>query len=105
MKLQKDTQNNYVQPPFANGWMEVDGMTIIENNDMAANTCVVGDSRFGTIYELEGYTLDIAYSGTQFVSDLMTMKARKRLALLIRTADQTGFLKCTSISAAKTALI
>lgn len=100
MKLRKDSQNNYVQPPFANGVMEVDGMMIIENNDMAANTCVVGDSRFGTIYELEGYTLDIAYSGTQFVSDLMTMKARKRLALLIRTADQTGFLKCTSISAA-----
>lgn len=105
MKLAKDTQNNYIMPPFANGWMEVDGMTVIENNDMAVNTCVVGDSRFGTIYEVEGYTLDIAYSGTQFVADLMTMKARKRLALLIRTADQTGFLRCTSISAAKTALI
>jgi hypothetical protein len=104
MKLAKDTAQNYIAPPFANGWMEVDGMTIIENNDMANNTCVVGDSRFGTIYEVEGYTLDIAYSGTQFVSDLMTMKARKRLALLIRTADQTGFLKCTSISAARTTL-
>lgn len=104
MKLKKDSQYNYVQPPFANGVMEVDGMMIIENNDMVDDRCVVGDSRFGTIYEVEGYTLDIAYSGTQFVNDLMTMKARKRLALLIRTADQTGFLKCTSISAALTTL-
>ena len=104
MKLKKDSNQNYVQPPFANGVMEVDGMMIIENNDMANNTCVIGDSRFGTIYELEGYSLSVGYSGTQFTSDLMTLKARKRLALLIRTADQTGFLKCTSISAALTTL-
>lgn len=104
MKLKKDTNQNYVQPPFANGVMVVDGMVIIENNDMAANTVVVGDSRFGTIYELEGYSVSVGYSGTQFVNDMMTLKARKRLALLIRTADQTGFIKCTSISAALTTL-
>jgi HK97 family phage major capsid protein len=104
MKLKKDTNQNYVQPPFANGVMVVDGMVIIENNDMAANTVVIGDSRFGTIYELEGYTVSVGYSGTQFVNDMMTLKARKRLALLIRTADQTGFIKCTSISAALTTL-
>lgn len=98
MKLAKDLNYNYVQPPFANGVLQVDGLTIIENNDMAANTCVVGDSRFGTIYELEGYSLSVGYSGTQFKEDLMTLKARKRLALLIRTADQTGFLKSTDIT-------
>jgi HK97 family phage major capsid protein len=104
MKLKKDANKQYVVPPFADGVMVVDGMTIIENNDMAANTVVIGDTRFGTIYELEGYTIGVNYSGTQYVNDMMTLKARKRLALLIRTADQTGFLKCTSISAALTTL-
>ena len=100
MKLRKDANNNYVQPPFANGVMEVDGLMIVENNDMAVNTVVIGDSRFGTIYELEGYSIGVGYSGTQYAADMMTLKARRRLALLIRTADQTGFLKCTSISGA-----
>jgi HK97 family phage major capsid protein len=104
MKLRKDTHNNYVQPPFANGVMEVDGLMIVENNDMAVNTVVIGDSRFGTIYELEGYSIGVGYSGTQYAADMMTLKARRRLALLIRTADQTGFLKCTSISGALTTL-
>lgn len=104
MKLKKDVNQQYVMPPFANGVAEVDGLMVIENNDMAANTCVIGDSRYATIYEVEGYSLSVGYSGTQFASDLMTLKARRRLALLIRTADQTGFLKCTSISAALTTL-
>lgn len=97
IKLAKDANYNYIQPPFANGLIEIDGMTLIENNDMANNTCVVGDSRFGTIYEVEGYNLSVGYVSTQFTSDLMTLKARRRLALLIRTADQTGFLKSTDI--------
>jgi len=104
MKLKKDTTGQYVIAPFANGYAEVDGMMIIENNDMASNTVVIGDSRFGTIYELEGYTIGVGYTGTQYTSDLMTLKARKRLALLIRTADQTGFLKCSDIDAALSTL-
>ena len=101
MKLKKDTTNNYIMPPFTmNNGQVVDGMTIIENNILTQNTLVMGDSRFGTIYELEGYTLSFDAVGTQFVNDLVTMKARKRMALLMRTVDQTGFLKCTSISAA-----
>jgi hypothetical protein len=48
--------------------------------------------------------LSRGYTGSQFVEDMMTLKARKRLALLVRTADKGGFAKVTSISAALTTL-
>jgi len=107
MKLAKDKNYNYVLPPFVtvvNGTYVVDGMVVIENNNMADDTIVIGDRRFGTLYEIEGYTVSFAPSGTQFVNDLVTMKARRRLALLIRTADQTSFLKCTGVNAAVSTL-
>jgi hypothetical protein len=80
--------------------MNVDGIMVVENNNITANTCVVGDSRFGTIYEVEGYTASVGYNASQFTYDMMTLKARKRLALLIRQADRTGFNKCTDIDGA-----
>lgn len=100
LKLKKDKNYNYVVAPFSNGIMEIDGMMVVENNNIVANTCVVGDSRFGTIYEVEGYTASVGYSGSQFSYDMMTMKARRRLALLIRQADRTGFAYCSDIDAA-----
>jgi hypothetical protein len=41
----------------------------------------------------------VGYDGSDWSNDMMTLKARKRLNLLVRTADQTGFKKVTSISA------
>lgn len=101
MKLKKDANNNYVMPPFAtNNGMLVDGMLIMECNSVTANTMYVGDSRFGAIYEEPGFYVATGYDGSDWSSDMMTMKARKRLNLLIRTVDQTGWKKVTSISAA-----
>lgn len=105
MKLKKDVNNNYILPPFVtrNG-QQVDNMIIIECNAVTANTMIVGDRRYGRIYEKGGLTMSKGFSGTQFVEDMMTLKVRKRLALLIRTADKGGFAKVTSISAALTTL-
>ena len=101
MKLKKDANENYIIPPFVdrNG-QQVDGVVVIENNDITADTLVLGDSMFGKIYEVEGVTVSTGYTGDQFAEDLMTLKARKREALLIRNVDKTGFLKCTGIAAA-----
>ena len=100
MKLKKDSHNNYVMPPFATvGGSVVDGVTILECNAITANTMVVGDSRFGKIYEEPGIYIATGYDGSDWSSDMMTMKARKRLNLLIRTVDQTGWKKVASISA------
>ena len=96
MRLKKDGDNNYVFP-YTQG--QAGSITIIEDNSVTANTLFVGDSRYARIYETGNIELSVGYSGTDFVEDLTRLKARKRLAFLIRNADQTGFSYCDSISA------
>lgn len=105
MKLKKDANNNYILPPFYDkAGNVVDGVTVLECNAFAANTMVIGDSRYGAIYEIPGVVVETGYATGDFESDMMSIKARKRLNLLIRTVDQTGWLEVTSISAALTTL-
>ena len=95
--LKKDANNNYM---FDSETGTIAGLAIVEDNNLADNTLVVGDGRFGRIYEMSGVILSEGYSGTQFVGDLKTLKARVRLLFLIRNVDKTGFLKCTNITTA-----
>lgn len=95
--LKKDANNNYM---FDSETGTIAGLSIVEDNNLADNTLVVGDGRYGTIYEKGGVVLSEGYSGTQFVGDMKTIKARVRLLFLIRNVDKTGFLKCTNITTA-----
>jgi len=95
--LKKDGNNNYM---FDAATGTIGGLLIVEDNNLADNTLVVGDSRFGTIYEKGGIVLSKVYAGDQAIEDMMTLKARKRMLFLIRNVDKTGFLKCTDIDAA-----
>lgn len=105
MKLKKDGENNYVLPPFVSAdGKNIDGMVVVESNIAPANTLVVCDKRFARIYEKGGVELSKGMVNGQFAEDMMTLKARKRLAFLIRNADKGGFRKVTSISAALTTL-
>ena len=105
MRLKKDANNNYVMPPFVTrDGNSVAGIVIFECNSVAANSMFVGDSAYGDIYEEAGFYVATGYDGSDWSSDMMTMKARKRMNLLIRTVDQTGWKKVTSISAALTTL-
>jgi hypothetical protein len=113
MLLKKDVNHQYVAPPFSqngsngsNGTTEfvVAGVRIVECNAITANTMVVGCSGYGKIYEEPGFYVATGYDGSDWSSDMMTMKARKRLNLLIRAQDQVGFAKVASISASLTTL-
>jgi HK97 family phage major capsid protein len=109
MLLKKDVNKQYVAPPFAQGGngvyeLIVSGVRVIECNAVTANTAILGDSRFARIYEEAGFVVGMGYDGADWSSDMMTLKARKRLNLLVRTADATGFAKVASISAALTTL-
>jgi len=105
MKLKKDANENYIMPPFVDrSGNVVDGITIVVDNKVAANTMIMGDSRFGRKYEKNGVQLSRGVVNAQFVEDTETLKVRKRMLLLVRNVDQTGFRKVTSISAALTTL-
>ena len=95
--LKKDANNNYM---FDAETGMIAGLSVVEDNNLADNTLVVGDGRFGRIYEKSGIVLSEGMSGTQFVEDMKTIKARARLLFLIREVDKTGFLKATNITTA-----
>ena len=99
--LAKDSQNQYLFDPV-NG--TIGGLAVVEDNNMPDNQLVVGDRRFATIYEKGGVVLSEGMVGAQFTSDSKTIKARKRMALLIREVDKTGFLHCTNVTTALTTL-
>ena len=99
--LAKDLDNNYLFDT-ANG--TIAGLFVVEDNNMPDNQLVVGDRRFATIYEKSGIVLSEGTVNAQFTSDSKTIKARKRMAMLIRVVDQTGFLHCTNVTTALTTL-
>jgi HK97 family phage major capsid protein len=99
--LAKDLDNNYLFDTI-NG--TIAGLAVVEDNNMPDNQLVVGDRRFATIYEKTGIVLSEGYVNAQFTSDTKTIKARKRMAMLIRVVDRTGFLHCTNVTTALTTL-
>lgn len=96
LHLKKDANNNYIFPDKSN----IGNIVIVEDNNIPANQMIVGDRRYGRIYEMSGVTLSRGLKGNQFVEDMETLKARKRLLFLIRHADKTGFRKVTDVAAA-----
>ncbi len=92
--LHKDHNDNYQFPPNHPIW----AMIIIDDN-IADDVMIVGDSRFAAIYEMGGVVISQGEVNAQFTADMKTIKARKRLAFLIREADKTGFRKVASIAA------
>ena len=101
MRLKKDANNNYVMPPFVDReGNNVAGLTVIEENGLTNNTMLVGDSRYGKIYEDEdGFTITTGTVNNQFLQDMETLKARKRLAFFIRSNNLAGFAKVADIDA------
>lgn len=80
------------------------GVTIIPSSFVTDDQLVIGDGRFAKLYQIEDYNVEIDRNGTDFVDGMLTMRAKKRMALLIRQADRSGFLKVTSVAAAITAI-
>lgn len=99
--LAKDLDNNYLFDTV-NG--TIAGLAVVEDNNMPDNQLVVGDRRFAVIYEKGGIVLSEGMVNAQFTSDTKTIKARKRMAMLIRVVDQTGFSHCTNVTTALTTL-
>lgn len=104
-KLKKASDGHYILPPFiAMNGMVIDSISVVETNQVTANTLTIGDFRYGTIWEAQGLEIEMGLIDKQFVQDAMTIKASKRELLLVRTADLDAFAKLTDITAAVAAL-
>jgi len=97
--LKKDKNENYVNVPFIVG-NTILGMEVVISDAVTPNTLVIGQASKATIYEDEDVRIMVGVSGTDFEEDLVRLRAKKRELLLIKSSENTAFLKCTSISAA-----
>jgi hypothetical protein len=95
--LEKDTNNNYI---FDENTGTIGGLIVVVDENMPDNQMIVGDRKYARIYEKTGVVLSKGMPNAQFLEDEMTIKARKRMLLLVKNGDRTGFRKVTSISAA-----
>jgi HK97 family phage major capsid protein len=101
MRLSKDANGNYILPPFTsqNG-DQVAGMTIIASGAVTANTMLVGDFDYATLYTLGGLKIDIGLIDKQFIENMVTLRAEERMGLLVRSVHEDAFRQITDIDAA-----
>lgn len=104
-KLIKDQFGRYLIPGFVSAdGKNIDGCEVVESSQVTADTLLVGDSRYGTIYDDGGIELEMGHINDQLVKGAMTIMATKFETLLIRNVDADAFLKCTNITASVNAL-
>jgi len=96
----KDDHGNYIQPPFADRQLtNISGLTVVISSVLAnSNAMMIGQRSKGAIYERTGIELSEGYTGTQFTEDEKTIKARKRMAFLVRDCEKDAFRYVTNIS-------
>ena len=103
--LIKDGNDNYILPPFVvrvdNKEYTVDGMRVRSNPNVDPNTMYVFDSTKATLYSRKGVTVELSYeNSTNFETETVTLKAYRRLNLLIRNVNANAFMKCSDVDAA-----
>lgn len=95
--LAKDANNNYI---FDENTGTLGGLFVVIDENMPDNQIIVGERRYAEIWEKPGAMLSRGTVNAQFTSDMETLKVRKRLLLLVRNVDKTGFRKVTDVDAA-----
>jgi len=75
-------------------------VSVVESSQVTENTLAIGDFRYGTIYDLEGVTVEVGFINEQFIQNAKTILAEQRLGLLIREVDEDAFLKVDDIGLA-----
>lgn len=105
LQTRKAGDGHYTFPEmvFQNG-INPRGVEILEDPRIPANTMYVGDINFARIYEKGGITLSAGYHDGDFISDRIQLKARKRMASLIRLVDRQAFRRVTNITTALTTI-
>lgn len=96
----KDANNNYIIPQNGGLIPLIHGINVIVNNGVTANTMVVGDFSYGTIYQQKGLNVEFGYVDDDFQKNLITMKAYEEFNLLIRSVHQKAFQYVSDISTA-----
>jgi hypothetical protein len=102
--IKKAVDGHYVRPEWAqllpDGTANVNGIKVIPHALPTANTMLVGDFNWAEQFNMGDIEIEMGFIANQFINDMMTIKARKRTALLVRNVNLNSFRKVTDINAA-----
>ncbi len=106
LRATKDSTGQWISAPYTtDGGMTVAGVRLIENTLVPANEMYVFDSTKGTVYNRKTLAIQMAFENEDdFNKDLVTIKASRRLAFLIRNVWANAFTHVADITAAITAI-
>jgi HK97 family phage major capsid protein len=99
MLTTKTTYNEYTAPAWvALGTLVNDstvaGVRVIPTQRIGVGEILVADVNFSRLYNNLGYEVLVTNSnGTNFTQDVLTMKARRRMLLMIRNVNYDAFMK------------
>lgn len=93
LDLTKDAEGRYVMPAFSTpDGTVIRGARVIENVGVPAGEFLVGDFRKLKVGRQGGVRVEFTTSdGTDFVKDIMTIKAVRRVCSYVRTNDSGAF--------------
>ena len=92
MNLVKDSNNNYVLPPFWSNGMLIDGLQVVANQGIDAGQLLVGDFSKGTVYFCKGIDIRVwDQNDTDPIYGLKTITADMRAVLKIAQPDYYAF--------------
>jgi HK97 family phage major capsid protein len=99
MRLLKNTNGSYLFPQWAIGGMpSLAGLGMVENSLVTADTLLMGDFSYGTIYEWDGLLIEIGYIDKDFLEGMVTIMAYERINLRVKETEKGAFLKVASIA-------
>lgn len=93
MDLAKGSDGHYLLPPFstANG-QQVKGVTIIEDNNIAAGFLLIGDMTKYKVLMVEDFFVKWGYDSDDFSKNLITMIAEMRFHQIFGANDAGAFI-------------
>lgn len=105
IRLKKDKNLNYLYPAWAiGGNVAVNGMSLVENPLVTADTLLVGDFNMATLYIWDDLMIEIAQIEDDKKTGLTTIIAYQRENLRVKDVDVKSFVKVDSIAAALSAI-
>lgn len=104
MKLTKDTDGNYIMPPFTNQNGDlVNGVRVVQNTKIPLGYFLMGDFSKSHVRNYVDFSIRIGYTGDDFEKNLVTILGESRVHHYISENEAKAFVY-DQFSVAKTAL-
>ena len=104
MTLTKDTDGNYILPPFTSESGDViNNVRVVQNTKIPVGFFLMGDFTKAHVRTYKDYTVRVGYTGDDFEKNLVTILGESRVHLWISGNEEIAFVY-DEFSVAKTAL-